>query len=195
MRPVDLVRRTAFLVPLLMTIAVVLMPAPGYEQPKDFAAVACLALLTASSLTHTDGLHTASMAGLAVAIGLGATQFGLVLSFAAIVSLVVIFEFVSRVRSLFGLTDTKVELLSRSTISSYLEIIRRQAVRSSSIGFATLLISLAVVSTPTPLLAFTNPVSGSGLLALSTINLIVLVASGMGVPRLSFKRNPKTTQS
>lgn len=93
------------------------------------------------------------------------------------------FELTGLVKSLFGLTYRRVDLQYGGTTSAYLRIIRRQAIRSSGIGLATFFISLAILSTPIPLLVFANPVSGSGLLALSTLLPILLVAAGAGLPR------------
>lgn len=194
MNTAELVQKTTLLFPGLLALAVVLAPAPGYELPKDLAATACFGLLVASFLTHSDGLHTASMSGSAVLLGLAATQFGLPLAFAVVVTLLLAFDLASLVESLFGITRTKVDLESRATTTAYLDIVRRQAVRFSGVCFATFLISLAVVTTPIPILAFANPVSGSGLLALSTLLLVVVVASGMSLPRRTLGGARRPTQ-
>jgi len=189
----EVVQRTTLLFPGLLALVALLTPAPGYESPKDLAAAACLALLVASFLTRSDGFHAASMSGCAVLLGLEATQFGLPLAFAVAVALLFAFDIAGLVESLFGIAQAKVDLQNRATTTAYLGIIRRQAVRFSGVCFATFLISLAVVTTPIPLLAFANPVSGSGLLALSTLLLILLVASGMNLPKRAARRAQRPT--
>jgi hypothetical protein len=183
------VRRAILLLPGFFAFVVVLMPAPGYELPKYFAALACFTLLFASVLTRSDGIHTASMLSSASLLGLAAVPLGLVSSFAVIVSLLVVLDLANLAKSLFGVTYTRVGLDDGSTSKTYLSILRNHAVRSSGIGFVTFLVSFAIVSTPIPLLAFANPVSGSGLLALSTLLLTILVASGLDLPRRLLRRN------
>jgi len=183
MNHAELVRRTAFLLPGFLAFTAALAPAPGYDVSKYFAVATCLALLVASHFTQSDGLHTASMVGSTVLLGFEATQFWLPLSFAVVVSLLVAFDLYSLTKSLLGLTYRRVDLQERGATSAYLRILGRQAMRSSSIGFVTFLISLAILGTPVPLLIFSNPVSGSGLFALSTLFLILLVISGVRLPR------------
>jgi hypothetical protein len=182
------VRRLVLVLPGLLTLAVVVIPAPGYELPKYFGALGCLTLLFASVMARSDGFHSASMLFSAALLGLATIQFGLVPSFAVIVSLLVALDLANLTRSLFGITYTRVGLDDGNTSAAYLSILRNHAVRSSGIGFATFLISFGVVITPVPLLAFANPVSGSGLLALSTLLLIIVGASGMGLLRRVFRR-------
>lgn len=187
MNSAELLQKTATLFPGPLTLAIVLSPAHGYELPKDLAAAACFAIFIASLVTRSDGLHAVALSGLAALLGLAAIQAGLLLSFATVSSLFVLFDLVSIVKSLFGLTYTRIGLQSSGTTSTYLGIAKKQTVRSFGVCFATFLISIAVLSTPIPQLTFANPVSGSGLLALSTLLLILLAASGTGLPRRAFR--------
>jgi hypothetical protein len=183
------------LLPGPLTLAVVLSPAPGYELPKNLAAAFFLAVFIVSVLMRLDGLHTASLSGLAVLLGLASTQIGIVFSFAVVTSLLFMFDVVSIVKSLFGLTYPRMDLGGNDTASAYLRIVRRQTGLSLAVCFAAFLISLAILITPIPQLTFANPVSGSGLLALATLLLILLAVSGVGLPRRVLRGSRKSIQA
>lgn len=185
----EVLRKGVSLIPGPLALAVVLSTAPGYELSTFIVAVSCLGLFAASLLIRSDGLHIVSLSGLAVLLSLAASRSGFLLSFAAVTSLLVLFDMVVLVRSLFGLTYPKVDPRNAGTSSAYLGILKKQAVRSSGVGLATLLVSMAIVSTPLPLVTFANPVSGSGLLALAALLLIALAASGTGPIRQVFGRS------
>lgn len=116
------------------------------------------------------------------------------MSFAVVTSLLVLLDVASLVKSLFGLTYSRIDRRYGDTPSAYLDIIRRKAVRSSGVGLATFLVSLAIISTPTASITFANPVSGSGLLALATLLLIILAASGAGRIGLVFRRQVRPSR-
>ena len=190
MNQAEAVRRIAFVLPAFLSVAVVLAPARGYDLPRDIAAASCVALLAASLLTRSDGLYSVSIAGSAALVALEVLQFGLPPSFAVVVLLLVAFDLVGLTKSLFGITYQRAGLQDGGTCRTYLHILRRQVIRSSAIGIATFVISLAIISTPIPLLILTNPVSSSGVLALSTI-LLILLAAGVGFPAWFSKGNAK----
>ena len=181
MNSAKLVQNAALTAPCPLAVAVMLSPVPAQAPLKYLAAAVCFAVFIASVLTHSDGLHTVSFAGFAVLSGIVAVQAGLFLSFAVIVLLLVVLDMVGLVKSLFGLTRSKVDFADRRVVSPYLGIIKKQAVRSLGVGFGAFLISMAMLFSPIPELAFANPVSGSGILALASLLLILIAAGGTGL--------------
>lgn len=189
MNSAKLVQNAALLTPLPMTVAVILYPATQLAPPKDLAAAVFFAMFGASVLMRSDGLHAAAFAGLAVLSGAVAVQAGLFISFAVVVLLLVVFDMVGLVKSLFGITRPKVDFGNHNVVSLYLGIVRKQAVRSLGVGFAAFLVSAAMLFSPIPELAFANPVAGSGILALASLLLILIAAGGPRVSARLFGRS------
>jgi hypothetical protein len=94
--------------------------------------------------------------------------------------LVVLLDVSGLAKSLLGLTHFKGNQATSAESPTYVSMIRRRTVRSGGVGLASFLVSIAIVSTPGALITFTNPVSGSGLLALASMLLIALAAFGVG---------------
>jgi hypothetical protein len=152
-------------------------------QPGAYVAIAVLvALLVGSIMLTSDSLLLVTLGGVAVAVGLASTVGGLTVSFAVVVSLLVFFDFVGMAKSLFGLTGPlAVDLQDRETVSRYFRMLGRQTLHSSAVGFAAFVLAISVIDAPIPQVVFGNPVSGTGILALAAI-LLVLIASGI-LPR------------
>jgi hypothetical protein len=173
----EALRRAVSLLPGPLALAVTLAPAPGYELQKYVVVAVSLAIFVTSFLLRSDGLFIVSLSCLAVLLGLVVSPAGFLYSFAVIVALLVMIDLVGLVGSLLGLTRRRTDSRSDSASSRYLGMVGKQAVRSSMVGITTFLLSVAIVSTPVPLVTFGNPVSGSGILALATILFILLASS------------------
>jgi hypothetical protein len=189
MNPAEILRRGVSLLPAGQGLAVVLSPAPGYEPQEYLAATVCLTIFVASLLMGSDGLHIISFSGLAILLVLAVSQIGILYALAVVVVLLVALDLVGLVESLLGLTWRRMDQQDKVTSSRYLDIIKKQAARSSMVGFTTFLLSVAIVTTPIPLISFGNPVTGSGILALAVLLLILLASSRPGKPRRIFRRS------
>jgi hypothetical protein len=189
MNPAEVLRRGVSLLPAGLGLAVVLSPAPGYEPQEYLAATVCLTIFVASLLMGSDGLHIISLSGLAILLGLVVSQIGILYALAVVVVLLVTLDLAGLVGSLFGLTWRRMDPKDKVTSSRYLDIIKKQAVRSSMAGFTAFLLSVVIVTTPIPVITFGNPVTGSGILALAVLLLILLASSRPGKPRRIFSRS------
>jgi len=174
MNQLQAMRWLAALSPGVLALGVVLEPIRGYELQESLLVVLSLALFLCALLARSDGLHITSLASLAFLLLLGVSQESYVYSFATVVLLLVGLDFVGLVHSMFGLTQRREDLLVSGAASKYLEIMTEHLVRSLTVGVSALLLSLAMVSVPIPQLVFGNPVSGTGILALATLLLILL---------------------
>ena len=161
------------------------------EQPGAYVATAMfIALLAGSIMIPSDSLLLVALGGVAVAVGLVSTVGGLVVSFAVVVWLLVFFDFIGMSKSLFGLTGAlAVDLQDRETVGRYFRMLGRQTLYSSGVGFAAFILAIAVIIAPIPQVVFGNPVSGTGVLALAAI-LLILLASGV-LPRPRARDSPK----
>ena len=114
-----------------------------------------------------------------MAVGLASTVRGLAFSFGVVVSLLVFFDIIGMTKSLFGLTGPlAVDLQDRETTRRYFRMLGRQTLYSSGVGLAAFGLAISVIVAPIPQVVFGNPVSGTGILALAAI-LLILLASGL----------------
>lgn len=162
------------IIPGVLALAAAMAPIPGYGLGTYLASVACILVLITSYLMRSDGLYLVALSLGASVLGLTAASDGLELSFAVVIALLVLFDVVRLAKSLFGILRPMVDPTDSVTIGRYLAMVRGQVARSSGVGLASYIIAMSAVSTPLPLVSFTNPVSGSGILALVALLLVVL---------------------
>ncbi len=181
------------LFPPALALLALLSGEPGYATATYVFATTGVAIYAASILTRSDGLYLVSLLALGALVAFVASSWGgYVLTFAVVTALLVMADLAYLSSSLLGLTNSRVDLRQGGRAPAYLDMIKRQAVRSAGAGFATFLLSLFVVIPQVPLIAFGNAVSGSGLLALAALLLIALAASEAGtMRRLAGRRPPR----
>ncbi len=191
MNSVARLRVTINLFPPILALLALLSGGPGYATATYVVATIGVAIYAASFLTRSDGLHMVSLLMLGALVVFVVSSWGwLLLTFAAVASLLVMTDLTFLASSLIGLTYPRVDLRQGGGAHAYLDMIKRQAVRSAGVGIATFLVSLLVAIPQAPLIAFGNAVSGSGLLALAALLLIALTASEAWMMRRLAGRRP-----
>jgi hypothetical protein len=154
------------------------------DQPGAYVATAILlALLVGSVMLTSDSLMFVAFGGAAAAAGLASTVWGPIVSFAVVVSLLVFFDFIGTAKSMFGLTGPlAVDLQDQETVSRYFKMLGTQTLHSSAVGLASFALAVSVIVAPLPQVVFGNPVSGTGILALAAILLVLFVAGTLPRP-------------
>jgi len=185
--PVFAVRWAGTLLPALLVLFVILTPVAGYELQEILVVALLFSLYMGALLLRSEGLHFFAFVGLATLIVVGMSQGSYLYSLTAVVGLLIALDFVGLVHSLFGLTLWRGSPSTWRASSKYLGIVADHLVRSAVVGACTLLLSLAILSVPLPQLAFGNPVSGTGILALASLFLILLAFSKPGQVRKWFQ--------
>jgi hypothetical protein len=177
--------------PLLLSAAsLAAVPAP-YESDVLAAAGICVATLAISFVLKSDPLHLASFGTGASLLALASASNGPLLAAAIVVTLLVLCDLVWLGRSLFGIVEWSFDPEDRIAISRHLQLLKFQAWRSTVVGLLAFAVTLVALTTTLPVVAFANPVSGTGLLALGGLLLALLAGAERGavVDLLRSRRN------
>ena len=105
---------------------------------------------------------------------------GPLIAAATVVILLVAFDLVWLSRSLFGVVEHRFDPEDGVTFSRHLRLLKLQAWRSAIVGLLAFTVTFVALTAPFPVVAFSNPVSGTGLLALGGLLLVLLAATERG---------------
>jgi hypothetical protein len=170
-------RLSASLTPLALALLTTVAPTPGFELPKYAATAVFLGLTLGSIAAKSDGLNKSCLYGQASLLALASAGSGYFLSFATVIAMLVVVDTVGLIEKLFGLTAPAIAKGDGGASTGYLRLVEAQAARSGALGAGALAVSLAVVYAPFPVVAFGNPVSSVGVLAISALALILVALS------------------
>ena len=144
------------------------------------AAAVVAALLATSWLVRSDGVYLASFGSGGALLAFALSPAGSIVAAGTVVVILLLFDLVWLGKSLFGIVESRFDPEDRSTVSRYLGLMGVQAWRSAVVGSLAFTASVAALTTPLPVVAFSNPVSGSGILALGALLLALLAVSERG---------------
>jgi hypothetical protein len=166
--------------PLLMS-ALSLAAAPDpYELDALVAAGICLALLAVSLVLRSDAVHLASFGVGASLLALSSDSGGPLVAAATVVTLLVLCDLVWLGRSLFGIIEWTYDPEDVETVSRHRRLLKFQAWRSAVVGLLAFAVTVVTLTTALPVVAFANPVSGTGLLTLGGVLLALLAGAERG---------------
>ena len=166
--------------PLLMSVvSLAAAPAP-YELDALVAAGICLALLAVSTVLRSDAVHLASFGVGASLLALTSASGGPLVAAATVVTLLVLCDLVWLGRSLFGIVEWTYDPEDVETISRHRRLLKFQAWRSTVVGLLAFAVTVGALTTALPVVAFANPVSGTGLLTLGGALLALLAGAERG---------------
>jgi hypothetical protein len=154
-------------------------PAP-YEPDALVAAGICIAALAISFILRSDAVHLASLGTGASLLALVSASKGPLLAAVVVVILMVLCDLVWLGRSLFGIVEWNFDPEDRITISRHQRLMKFQAWRSLVVGLLAFAVTVVALTTALPVVAFANPVSGTGLLALGLLLLALLAGAERG---------------
>lgn len=166
--------------PLLMSAASVAAASPAYELDTSVAVGFCLAMLAVSFILRSDVANVASFCIGASLLALTSVAGGPLIAAATVVILLVAFDLVWLSRSLFGVVEQRSDPEDGVTFSRHLRLLKLQAWRSAIVGLLAFTVTFVALTAPFPVVAFSNPVSGTGLLALGGLLLVLLAATERG---------------
>lgn len=177
MNPALAFQRQARAVPLALALASAALAPAAYAPGVYVAAGVGTALLAISLLVQSDRFYLSSYSAgaslLSVTLATGST----LAATAAVVILLVLFDLIWLGRSLFGIAETRYDPDDRATVSRHFQLMLTQAWRSGVVGLLAFTVTVVALTTPLPVVAFADPVSGSGLLALLALLLALLAGS------------------
>jgi len=163
--------------PVFLSAASVAVAPAHYRLDASVAAGICAAMLAVAVVLRSDAVHIASFGGGASLLALASASGGPLLAAAVVVTLLVVFDLVWLGRSLFGVVEQRFDPRDGATVSRHLRLLKLQAWRSAVVGLLALAITVVALTAAFPVIAFSNPVSGSGLLALCGLLLALLAGA------------------
>jgi hypothetical protein len=195
MKRAQALRRGTLVAPgLFAAVSVVIAPAP-FAIDAFIGAVFTILLLMISVVLHSDGGYLFSFGAGSSALALTSWGAGPLVGTGVAVALLVSFDLAWLARGVFGVAEERFDPDDGEAVSRYMGLIRDQAWRSALVGTLAFAVTVAVLSTPIPILKFGNPVSGTGLLALAALLLALLAGTNRKAVREVLRLRRKTPEA